>query len=157
MITQKSNCLCVWILPGVLLIAVSAWAQQRMPRDTAYALKASGGMNLGGSRQLNVPSDPDASSAVNDVAAHDKGPGAELTPGGSIDAVIPVADPSAVRKSLPATLTVRTAALLELHGMRQSAVDLCLQLPTKYRTKLPQCAEIFRHEIRLKALAKEKQ
>lgn len=156
MITQKSNCLCVWFLPGVLLIAVSAWAQ-RMPREAAYALKASGGMNPGGSGQLNLPSDPDASSAVNDVAAHDKAPGAEFTPGGNIDAVVQVADPSAVRKSLPATLTVRTAALIELHGMRQSAVDLCLQLPAKYRTKLPQCAEIFRHEIRLKALAKEKQ
>jgi hypothetical protein len=39
--------------------------------------------------------------------------------------------------------------------MRESAVDLCLQLPAKYRTQLPQCAEIFKHEIRLKALAKE--
>jgi len=40
--------------------------------------------------------------------------------------------------------------------MRQNAVDLCLQLPTKYRTRLPECADIFKHEIRLKALAKER-
>lgn len=57
---------------------------------------------------------------------------------------------------LPAVMTVSTATLLELHGMRNSAVSLCLQLPTKYRTHLPQCAEIFEHEIRLAALAKDR-
>jgi len=66
-----------------------------------------------------------------------------------------VADPYLSDNKLPPTLTVRTAALLELHAMRQSAVDLCLQLPTKYRTHLPQCAEIFKHEIRLETLAKD--
>jgi len=66
-----------------------------------------------------------------------------------------VAHPYPSDNKLPPTLTVRTAALLELHAMRQSAVDLCLQLPTKYRTHLPQCAEIFKHEIRLETLAKD--
>jgi hypothetical protein len=63
-------------------------------------------------------------------------------------------EPHLADKNLPPTLTVRTAALLELHAMRKSAVALCLELPTKYRTRLPQCAEIFKHEIRLTALAK---
>jgi hypothetical protein len=49
----------------------------------------------------------------------------------------------------------RTADLLELHAMCQSAISICLQLPPKYRTHLPQCADIFKHEIRLEALAKE--
>ena len=56
----------------------------------------------------------------------------------------------------PTTMTVQTSTLLELHGMRNSAVSLCLQLPTKYRTHLPQCADIFKHEIRLEALAKDR-
>jgi hypothetical protein len=34
-------------------------------------------------------------------------------------------------------------------------VDLCIQLPTKYRTHLPECAEIFKDEIRLERLAKD--
>ena len=67
-----------------------------------------------------------------------------------------VAHPPAADKNMPPTLTVGTSALLELHGMRQSAVNLCLQLPAKYRTRLPQCADIFKHEIRLEALAKTK-
>ena len=156
MITQKSNCFCVWVLPGVLLIAVSAWAQIT-PRDAAYALRPSESKNRGGSGQLNLLSDANESSPVNDVAGDDKALDPDVTPNGTKNAVIQVVDPNSVRKSLPPTLTVRTAALLELHGMRESAVDLCLQLPVKYRTHLPQCADIFKHEIRLKALAKEKQ
>ena len=66
-----------------------------------------------------------------------------------------VLDPQSLPNRLPATMTVRTAALLELHAMRKSAVNLCLQLPTKYRTRLPECADIFKHEIRLQTLAKE--
>ena len=58
--------------------------------------------------------------------------------------------------SLPPTLTVSTAALLELHGIRKSAVDLCLDLPAKYRTRKP-CADIFTHEVRLNNLRKNKQ
>jgi hypothetical protein len=65
-----------------------------------------------------------------------------------------VADPYRVN-NLPTTMTVKTAALLELHAMRQSAVDLCLQLPTRYQTHLPQCANIFEHEIRLQAFARD--
>ena len=65
-----------------------------------------------------------------------------------------VAEPYSVNK-VPTTMTVRTAALLELHRMRKNAVDLCLQLPNKYRTHMPQCAAIFQHEIQLQTLAKE--
>ncbi|MGO9542990.1 MAG: hypothetical protein ACLPN2_20600 [Terriglobales bacterium] len=72
------------------------------------------------------------------------------------EVTVVVAEPQSATSSLPPTMTVRTAALLELHGMRQSAVALCLQLPTKYRTRLPQCADIFKHEIRLQALAKDR-
>ena len=67
-----------------------------------------------------------------------------------------VSHPPAADKNLPPTMTVRTSALLELHAMRQSAVNLCLQLPARYRTRLPQCADIFRREIRLQALAKNR-
>ncbi len=102
----------------------------------------------------DVASDPPASSAISDAAAHDKAVIKEPEPDGSQIEVSKVTDPHSPNQKFPATLTVSTAALLELHGMRQSAVDLCLQLPAKYRTQLPQCAEIFKHEIRLKALAK---
>jgi hypothetical protein len=64
--------------------------------------------------------------------------------------------PDSVSDKLPTTMTVSTATLLELHFMRKSAVDLCIQLPTKYRTRLPECSDIFKHEIRLEALAKDK-
>jgi hypothetical protein len=67
------------------------------------------------------------------------------------------ADPSSAVNNQPPMLTVQTAALLELHAMRQSAVGLCIQLPTKYRKHLPQCADIFKREIRLQALAKHSQ
>ncbi|MGA7293635.1 MAG: hypothetical protein WBW53_15010 [Terriglobales bacterium] len=67
-----------------------------------------------------------------------------------------VADPKPVAGRMPATMTVRTTTLLELHAMRESAVDLCLRLPTKYRTHLPECADIFKHEIRLQAIARDK-
>jgi hypothetical protein len=67
-----------------------------------------------------------------------------------------VPDPLSPNNKLPTTLMVRTAVLLELHGMRKSAVDLCLQLPAKYRTHLPQCADIFKREIRLQTFAKDR-
>jgi|SRR5271167_1880718 len=88
---------------------------------------------------------PDSKS---DVIAKSDGIGKEVT--------VVVAEPQSATSGLPSTMTVGTAALLELHGMRQSAVALCLQLPTKYRTRLPQCADIFKREIRLQALAKDK-
>ena len=68
---------------------------------------------------------------------------------------ISAVNPHPVKNNLPPTITVKTTTLQELHAMRQSAVDLCIQLPTKYRTHLPQCAEIFKHEIRLETFAKE--
>ncbi len=64
--------------------------------------------------------------------------------------------PQSGANTLPPTMTVKTTALLELHAMRKSAIELCLQLPTRYRTRLPECADIFKHEIRLQALAKDK-
>jgi hypothetical protein len=67
-----------------------------------------------------------------------------------------VPDPHAVVDPIPPTITVRTEVLLELHSMRNNAVHLCLQIPKKYRTRLPECADIFSHEIRLQALARDK-
>jgi hypothetical protein len=65
-------------------------------------------------------------------------------------------DPHAIVDKLPTTITVRTEVLLELHSMWNNAVNLCLKIPTKYRTRLPECADIFSHEIRLQALARNK-
>jgi hypothetical protein len=95
---------------------------------------------------------------VNYVAyVHDDATRQDSTSGGlTKEAIEAVASPPAAHKNMPPTLTVRTSALLELHEMRESAVNLCLQLPAKYRTRLPQCADIFKHEIRLEALAKNK-
>jgi hypothetical protein len=88
---------------------------------------------------------------------HDDATRQDFTSSGMTKEVIEVvASPPAADKNTPPTLTVRTSALLELHEMRESAVNLCLQLPSKYRTRLPQCADIFKHEIRLEALAKNK-
>ena len=66
-----------------------------------------------------------------------------------------VADPSSVNHERDLTINVSTVALLELQAMRESAVDLCMQLPDKYRRRLPECADIFTHEIRLQAIAQE--
>ena len=156
MMTQKRKCLCVCCLPVVFLVAASAWGQIT-PRDAAFALRSSRSTNPGKSGEGAVPSEPKASVTVTVVAGHDTAPVPEATPGGNDHHEASKADPTSTEKGLPPSMTVRTAALLELHAMRQSAVDLCLQLPAKYRTQLPQCAEIFKHEIRLKALAQEKQ
>jgi plasmid stabilization system protein ParE len=90
------------------------------------------------------------------VAASDSAP--DAIPGAIKDAIRnettgAVVAPTLAGNNLPATMTVSTAALLELHRMRKNAVDLCLQLPARYRTRLPECAEIFKHEIRLQSLA----
>ncbi|HEY6369188.1 MAG TPA: hypothetical protein VIX37_01300, partial [Candidatus Sulfotelmatobacter sp.] len=99
----------------------------------------------------------DPSPSVDESPAHDRAAVPSLAPCGSKQGVIRVeAEPASANTPPPATLTVTTSAMFELHEMRQSAVDLCLQLPVKYRTQLPQCADIFKHEIRLKALAKER-
>lgn len=177
---QERNRVCGWSLAVILVMAASAWAQVT-PREYAYTLRSAsvvkhdenGALSLLNLSQTaqeatvanaigpksGSASDPSISavSAVNDVPAHDKIGGQELTPcGSSKELVQVVAAPYPADKTPPTTMSVRTAALLELHSMRQSAVDLCLQLPTKYRTQLPQCADIFMHEIRLKALAKER-
>lgn len=170
---QERNRVGGWCLAVILVMAASAWAQVT-PREYAYTLRSTSVEKHGGKEapSLSNPSQaaqeltvadsksgavPDSSnSAVNDLPAHDKIVEQELTPcGGSKEMVQVIATPARAGRTPPTTMTVRTAALLELHSMRQSAVDLCLQLPTKYRTQLPQCADIFMHEIRLKALAKE--
>jgi hypothetical protein len=133
----------VWFLPVVLLFAMTAWVQVTAG-DDAY--------------RLTSAFNPARSLAVKDVAVHDHVAGQDLALGAITKDVATVgADLSSVDNTFPATLTVRTAALLELHAMRKSAVDLCVQLPTKYRTRQPQCADIFKHEIRLQALAKHRQ
>jgi hypothetical protein len=175
---QKRNLICGCFLPVVFLFAVSARAQIA-PREYAYTLRSTSLANHDSNSLLLLPSlsegtdgvtvanrighkdnsvSEPAPSAVNDVSSRDKVGGQDFTACGSPKGVIQVvAAPATAEKTPPTTLTVRTAALLELHAMRQNAVDLCLQLPTRYRTQLPQCADIFRHEIRLKALAKERQ
>jgi hypothetical protein len=100
--------------------------------------------------------DPTPSYTTNDVAVHENG--TDKDSGSTVnkkEVTNAVTDPSSAVGNLPPTLTVSTAALLELHAMRKSAVDLCIQLPKKYRTHLPQCAEIFKDEIRLERLAKD--
>jgi len=139
--TQKRVFLCVCFLLAGSLFAVSASAQTPAS-DAGYKLTPSGSTNY--------------SYAVHDVAVHDN-----VTDQDSAPTVIKkegtkvVTDPSLIVSKVPATLTVTTAALLELHAIRKSAVDLCIQLPTKYRTHLPECAEIFKDEIRLERLAKD--
>ncbi len=97
--------------------------------------------------------DPIASPG-NDGTNLDKLADAPMAPCGKNQTIQVVTNPSPTQ-GLPTTLTVKTAALLELHTMRQNAVDLCLQLPAKYRTELSQCADILKGEIRLEQLAKE--
>ncbi|MGZ7073996.1 MAG: hypothetical protein ACXVKL_16265 [Candidatus Angelobacter sp.] len=158
MLTEKRNVLWIWFLPVVFLCGMSAWAQIT-PSDRAYKSTSSGSTASKPAR-FNRRSALvlTASSAVNDDAAHDKIKGADFTSDGIKEHTVKVvAGPSSASNNLPATLTVKTSALLELHGMRQSAVSLCLELPAKYRTRLRECADIFRHEIRLKALGKERQ
>jgi hypothetical protein len=138
-----------------LLSASAAFAQQK----TAAPLPLqSAGNDSGLVVTLNlVQDDVDALPAVNYVAAvHDNIRSQDLA-SSTIKEQMPVAaaNSHSVKNNLPPTLTVKTNTLLELHAMRQNAVDLCIQLPTKYRTRLPQCAEIFKHEIRLETFAKE--
>jgi hypothetical protein len=124
----------------VILFAVSAWTQIT-PGDDAYTLTSAGSTSFGSSGVLDLQSVPqDFTSGVIKK---------EVTKGGT--------NPDSAYNNLLPTVAVRTGALLELHAMRQSAVALCIQLPTKYRTHLPECADIFKHEIRLQALAKHSQ
>jgi hypothetical protein len=174
---RKRDLGCGWCLALMLLFVTSAWAQIA-PHEYAYTLRSTSMANLAGKAVpslLDLTQAPQgitvanatepkestlpvrSGAAVNDTPSREKAASQELMPCGSTRQTIQVvADQSSVDKAPPATLTIRTAALLELHEMRQSAVDLCLQLPSKYRTQLPQCADIFRHEIRLKTLAKER-
>jgi hypothetical protein len=174
--TQKRVFLCVCFLLVGSLFAVSTPAQTPAS-DAGDKLTPPGSANYGnggGPALQSSPQgpleptgtngtgfnrekvDPTPSYAVHDVSFHDN-----VTDQDSTSIVVKkevtkvVTDPSSIVSKLPATLTVRTAALLELHAMRKSAVDLCIQLPTKYRTHLPECAEIFTDEIRLERLAKD--
>ena len=172
---QKRDIGCSGCLALILLFVTSAWAQIA-PREYAYTLRSTSIAKADGNFVpwlLEISQEPQgltvanamglkdgnvsgkSSAAVNDTSSdtpsRERAAGQDFTPCGNTKQIQVVAD-----KAPPATLTVRTAALLELHEMRQSAVDLCLQLPSKYRTQLPQCADIFKHEIRLNTLAKER-
>lgn len=166
MFNQKMNLLCVCFLSLSLLLAVPVSAQMRVNEGPSPNQRGSSGLDpqqvpqgsqglmlisWNGANDRNA-SDPTFSDAPHRVAIHE-----EVSGENSTSDVIKqnVADPNSIVSKLPATLTVSTAALLELHEMRKSAVDLCIQLPTKYRTRLPECAEIFKHEIRLQGLAKD--
>jgi len=163
---------CVVFLPLVLLFTVSSWGQAT-PHEHAYTLTSSSDLGHGND-VLSSASIPEASAdltaanglndskvstpplaAVNDVTVPNKIGVHEMPPCGVKNDSIQVVTSQSSETKAPTTLTVRTAALLELHAMRQNAVDLCLQLPAKYRTQLPQCADIFKREIRLEQLAKE--
>jgi hypothetical protein len=173
---KQRSLVCSWFLTVVFFFAGSAWAQV-VPSEY-YALRTTGRATNATTGELpslqgfsrpplelarasatgieeGIVSAP--SPSVDEPPAHDRAAVPSLAPCGSKQGVIRVeAEPASANTPPPATLTVRTSAMLELHEMRQSAVDLCLQLPVKYRTQLPQCADIFKHEIRLKALAKER-
>ena len=147
MFIQMRRLLCSWFVAVSFLFAVSAWAQITSG-DEAYTLTSS-------SDGLVNASDP-TPSVVHDVTTHGNVSGQDSTSVAIKKAVTESgAGPNSAENNLPATITVKTAALLELHAMRKSAVELCIQLPTKYRTRLPECAEIFKHEIRLQGLAKD--
>ena len=159
-------------LPLVLLLAVSSWGQAA-PHEHAYTLTSSsdlgydndelslasvpqGNLQLTAANGLTDRKESNPSlAAVNDVTVPNKIGVHEIPPCGVKNESIQVVTNQSSESTTPTTLTVRTAALLELHAMRQNAVDLCLQLPAKYRTQLPQCADIFKREIRLEQLAKE--
>ena len=166
MFNQKKNLLCVCFLSLSFFLAVPLSAQMRVNEGPFPDQQGSSGLDpqripdrsqglilisWTGFSDRNT-SDPTLPDARNDLAIHETVAGEN-----SNSDVIKhdIADPKPIVSKLPATLTVSTAALLELHAMRKSAVDLCLQLPTKYRTRLPECAEIFKHEIRLQGLAKD--
>jgi len=163
--TQKRKLLCVWFLPVAFILAVPTWA--RITASDAYALTSPSSTTYGSSQSPQGPTgtngpgfnysnpfDPAPSSAVHEVGVHENATGDSTSGAIKKEVTEVVADRNSVGNNLPPTLTVSTAALLELHAMRKSAVDLCLELPTKYRTRLPECAEIFKHEIRLQGLAK---
>ncbi|HEY6303088.1 MAG TPA: hypothetical protein VIX14_08480 [Terriglobales bacterium] len=179
MFVLKRDFLCAWLLSVFFLFAVSAGAQIT-PRDDAHPSTSVGSTSYGASGELDLQSipqgpqgptltngnvlnyrnafDPTPCCAVNDVVVHDNVKGEDFMSGVIKKEATKVgADPSPTVNNRPPAMTVQTAALLELHAMRQSAVGLCIQLPAKYRKHLPQCADIFKHEIRLQALAKHSQ
>jgi hypothetical protein len=164
--TQKKRLLCVWFLPVAVLLAVPTWAQI-MPSDEAYALTSPSSAIYGSSQSPRGPTgtngtgfnyhdplDSAPSSALGEVGVNDNATGDSTSGAIKKEVTGVVADRNSVGNNLPPTLTVSTAALLELHAMRKNAVDLCIALPTKYRTRLPECADIFKHEIRLQGLSK---
>ena len=173
---QKRNQVSSGFLAMIFLFAVTAWAQgvpreynalrstspanniagvQSSPKDFTRGQQELAAVSGMGFDDGNVLEPTHAATA--EVPALNKATSPASVPCGRAKQVIQIAaEPASTDTEPPATFTVRASALLELHEMRQSAVDLCLQLPAKYRTQLPQCAQIFKHEIRLKALAKER-
>lgn len=173
MLNRARSLGCFGSLALVVLSAMCAGAQVA-PGEYDAAPKPSSGINLGSngdvsqtityatlpelfaSNELSDSKVPDPiASPVNDGINLDRRAEAPTAPCGTKSQTIQVVANPPSNQAPPTTLTVRTAALLELHAMRQNAVDLCLQLPAKYRTELPQCADIMKGEIRLEQLAKE--
>jgi hypothetical protein len=174
--TQNRVFLCVCLLLVGFPFAVSA-SPEKPASDAGYQLTPPSGTNYDSGADLALQNssqgpqeptgangngfnrekvDPTLSYAAYDVVVPDNGKDPNSASTVIKEGVIEVVtDPSSVASKLPPTMTVRTAALLELHAMRKSAVDLCIQLPTKYRTRLPECAEIFKGELRLERLAKD--
>ena len=146
MFIEKRGFLCVWLLSVCFLYAALGWSQITAS-DHAFT-SSPDSTNRSSSGALGLQ--------AREVAVSDDRSG-ESTASRAIEQKVTEvsADPHSAVSNLPPTLTVSTAALLELHAMRKSAVDLCIQLPAKYRTRLPECAEIFKHEIRLQGLAKK--
>ncbi len=140
-------CFSAFIVSAALAQQVNAGAILAQPIDVRPGL---GTVKVLQAKLNGVPSANNVADVHENVTAADSN-------GGGIKNEITQAsvNPGSINTTVPAVLTVRTAALLELHEMRQNAVNLCLQLPARYRTRLPECAEIFKHEIRLEALAKE--
>jgi len=175
MFAQKRDFLCFLVLSAGFLFTVPAWAQITASDDARTT--SPGSINQDSSsglepqktleptdRMTATPGtrfndhnafDPNFSEAFYYVVVHDSVSG-DISMSDALSEktseVIANSDPA--QSKLPPTLTVSTAALLDLHAMRKSAVDLCLQLPAKYRTHLSECAEIFKREIRLERLAK---
>lgn len=177
MFNQEKKFRCVWLV--VLVVAAAAWAR-RAPGYDLYPSTSVGSTSHEGSAMSELqsvpqtpqgptgatgdgsnhrcPDEPTSSFAVTNVAGHDSVTGHDSASDAiQIEVTEVGAEPPSADNKPPTTLTVKAETLLELHEMRESAVGLCLQLPTKYRSRLPQCVDIFKHEIRLEEFAKHNQ
>ncbi len=129
---QKRNQVSSGVVAMIFLFAVTAWAQggrmntmrcdRRARRNWRQSWK---GFDVG---NVTEPSQ----HAITEVPALNKATSPATAPCGGEKQVIQIAaGPASSDTQAPATFTVRASALLELHEMRESAVDLCLQLPVE--------------------------